>query len=419
MKLLHKYSRINLISSVIIFCIACTTFYFLLHFIFLKQLDEDLRLEQKEISSFVDGNNSLPEIISSADEVTTYTLIKKEERENLGTVVLTNSGETEDYRQLQFSIPVGGKLYRVAVGKSLGNTEHVIHSVILVSVITILVLLAMNYVMNRIVLRRLWQPFYTTMKRMKDYRIGRQSYPEFPQTDIEEFTALYNTLSEVILHSENEYKNLKEFTENASHEMQTPVAVISSKMDLLIQDEHLSESQSRIVQVAYSALQKLTRLNRALLLLARIENRQFAETEPVSLDRMVGEKLISFRELIQNKKLVAEILIVPVTVMMNVSLADILFNNLLGNCVNHSEPGSKIIISLTEQELSFCNGPCSGQLDTEAIFTRFYKGKEANDRHGLGLAIAKEICAVSGFKISYDLRNGFHAFTIKLAPEQG
>ncbi|MEO5944862.1 MAG: HAMP domain-containing sensor histidine kinase [Ferruginibacter sp.] len=415
MKLLYKYSRINLVASVIIFLLASVAFYFLLHFIFIKQLDDDLHVELNEVATYISRNNALPEIIPSEDEITSYQFSSVySQKQYLRTLEMGDGDEKENYRQLQFCVSVNGKNYNVFISKSLENTDHIIRSVILVSAITILLLLIAYFIINRIVLRRLWKPFYSTMALMKKYRIGHGGLPEFEQTDTNEFTELNATLVTTMKDAESEYRNLKEVTENASHEMQTPVAVIRSKMDVLIQDENLSENQSKIVQEAYTAIQRLTRLNQALLLLSKIENKQFAATETVALDKILEEKLVSFKEILNNKQLNIAAEIKPVNVQMNAALADILFNNLLGNCIRHSNAGGEIKVILADKAIEFVNGPAEKMLEPKKIFTRFYKGGSNTDQHGLGLAIVKEICLVSGFSIEYKFQNKMHSFIVVL-----
>lgn len=78
------------------------------------------------------------------------------------------------------------------------------------------------------------------------------------------------------------YRVQKEFTENASHELQTPLAIFQSKLDLLLQQQELTESQAEIIQDLYQMTSRISRLNRNLLLLAKIDNAQFAKSENIS-----------------------------------------------------------------------------------------------------------------------------------------
>jgi signal transduction histidine kinase len=418
MKLLYKYSRINLVTSVLIFLLASIAFYFSLHYVLLKQVDEDLKTEKHEIEGSVQRYGKLPEIIPLNDEITEYKNIAELNDDVTISSLKIHDEENELFRRIVFRIRAAGKNYEVTVAKSLENTEAITKSVLTIAGISIFILIIAGFIINRIVLKRLWMPFYKSMALMKDYRIGHKPYPVFGKTDITEFAMLNETLNTTISNSEHEYKNLKEFTENASHEMQTPVAVIRSKMDVLIQDENLSESQSNIVQGAYGAIKKLARLNQALLLLTRIENRQYSQTEPLQLNILTEEKLSYFNEILQNKQISVSSDLQPVQVNMNAVLADILLNNLISNCIRHSKSGDSIAIQLTAEQLIISNGPFNTALDGRTIFKRFHKGGNSNDEHGLGLAIVKEICFVTGFTISYNFENNMHSFIVSLKQDQ-
>lgn len=415
MKLLTKYSRTNLYASVIILIFASVLYYFLLHFILVQQIDDDLNIEKKEISAYVLSYHTLPEIVPSEDEVTAYNLIKQKTNESLRTIDMTIGGETEMYRVIGFSEVANGNTYRIEVAKSLENTEKIIRLVILITIVMIIVLLLTSFVLNRIVLRKLWEPFHHTMKTIQAYRIGQKDLPKFEPTRIEEFQLLNNTLTESVARNESDYSTLKSFTENASHEMQTPVAVLRTKMDSLIQDESLTSSQSAIVQEAYTALQKLARINKSLLLLTKIENRQFDHKEVVDAEKIINEKISFFQEIVEKKNIHIQFSKTSDTLLtMNAGLADILFNNLLSNSIKYTKSSGEITIILSAGAIEFCNGPATLPLPEKIIFDRFYKSGEEPDQHGLGLAIVKEICHTSGLEIRYFFRKGEHVFKITI-----
>lgn len=414
MKLLQRYSRINLLTSIMIFLLASIAFYFSLHYVLLKQVDEDLKTEKHEIETAVQRDGKLPEIILMNDEITTYEETSVPNEGVQINTILVEGREEDMFRKIQFGIKAGGKNYQVSVAKSLENTEDITKSVLAIAAISIFILVIAGFIVNRIVLKQLWKPFYKSMLLMKQYRIGQQLNPVFEQTNITEFAMLNETLSATLKKSEDDYKNLKEFTENASHEMQTPLAVIRSKMDVLIQDEQLSEGQSNIVHGAYEAIKKLAKLNQALLLLTKIENRQYAQKELLPLHKLIEDKISYFIELLQSRNLRTSINLAPVKINMNGALADILLNNLISNCIKHSKNGDSINVTLTTEKLTVSNGPFDKALDGNNIFKRFYKGSNSNEEHGLGLAIVKEICLVTGFTVHYNFEENMHSFVVVL-----
>lgn len=416
MKLFTRYNRINLLSTVIIFLLASVAYFFLLRFILIDEVDDNLKIEQNEIQSYVSKYHRLPEAIQVKDQQIYYTEVKTSlAKGEFSTVKQHNpeNNEADYFRRLFFTVHVDGKVYQAAVVKSLEGTDELIRSIILITVSTILLILLASIFINRIVLGRLWQPFYHTLEAIRKFQLGSKERLILPSSNIDEFTFMNNTLEQSMHKAEQDYLLLKEFTANASHELQTPLAIIRSKMDLLIQDENLSESQSMAVQSAYDSIQKLARLNQSLLLLTKIENRQFDELAVVDLKEKIEYKRAQFQELWQNKHLSVCATLENVTVSMNNELADVLLNNLLSNATKHNIEGGNININLVDNQLVISNSGAVKPLDRLQLFTRFYKAAPSNDNNGLGLSIAKQICEVSGFFIHYSFTNSTHVFRVQ------
>ena len=418
MKLFTKYNRINVLVTVAIFLLASVAFFFLLKYIIIDQVDEDLKIEQNEIETSVRTFNKLPAIIPVHDQYTTYRLIDapSASKKKFATIKKYDKHEREDIlvRQIIFNINVEGQWYLVTVSKSLEATEDLIQSVIVITICTVLLILIATLFINRIVLRRLWQPFYDTLRRVSDFKLGNQQQLHFSVTNIEEFDVMNETLQQSIGKAEQDYLLLREFTENASHELQTPLAIIRSKLDVLIQDENLSQRQSDAVQGAYDAIQRLTRINQSLLLLAKIENRQFAETATIDLRETVEQKLKQFQELWQSKEISVTSDLQQASIISNPMLADILFNNLLSNAIKHNIEKGSIHIRLLQGSFEIENTGQIHSLDTTRLFGRFYKSNTANENQGLGLSIIKQICEVSSYTIEYSFEpKNMHCFTIK------
>jgi signal transduction histidine kinase len=247
---------------------------------------------------------------------------------------------------------------------------------------------------------------------LKNFRVDKKQSLNFPLTQIDEFTLMNRTIQKTTNQAQQEYSLLKEFTENASHEMQTPLAIIRSKLDLLIQDENLSEDQSKTMQSAYSAIEKLSRLNQSLLLLAKIENNQFAETTNINLKQKLEEKLDAFHELWQNQGITVSSSLADATVSLNSELTDILLNNLLSNATRHNFSNGCIKIVLKEKTLEISNSSKEKELNSQQMFLRFFSQDKKSRYNGLGLSIIKQICDVSGFSIRYLFTANEHRFVL-------
>lgn len=418
MKLFTRYSRIHLFANIAIFLVASMAFYVSIRYVLIRQIDEDLQIEEDEITAFVRKHNRLPESFSVADQVIGFSPASQKTARQFSTVQIRDKEDhnPENYRRLIFGIPVGGQAYRATVSKSLEETNTLLRSILLVSISTILLILLAAAIINRVLLKKLWLPFYVSLSAVKNFRPSKDRPLVFAPTGIDEFNALNTTLEDMTQSSRREYLALKTFSENASHEIQTPIAIIRSKLDLLIQDEQLTEGQSKTLQSAYNAMEKLSRLNGSLLLLAKIENRQFEEVKRMDLKEKLEEKLEDFQELWQAKGIRFQADLQPAFASMNKELAEIFLNNLVSNATNHNFPGGCIWIFLSPQKLSIRNTSHAPALDPQQLFQRFYKTAPGTANNGLGLSIIQQIAEVSGFGIRYGHHREEHEFTVYFSP---
>ena len=415
MKLFTRYNRINLLATVSIFLLSGISFYFLLRYVIVGQVDEDLKIEQTEIESYVAKYNQLPEIIAVRDQHINYAPATNAEKRIFHTIQSMDSGdkEKEPFREFLFYIRVRDNWNKVSVSKSLEGTEKMVQSIVFITLLTILMILIVSLIINRLVLKKLWQPFYDSLAAIRHFELGKGKLLSFPDTKIDEFKVMNDTLRQTTARADDDYKHLKEFTENASHELQTPLAIIQSKMDVLIQDEDLSEPQSRAVQGAYEAIQRLARLNHALLLLTKIENGQFAETVNINIAQKINDKIEQFEEMIAAKKIaVTATMDHNAVITMNPVLADILLNNLFSNAIKYNKPEGEIDIIADSGVIEFSNTGETTELDREMLFRRFAGAGKGKEGIGLGLAIVKQVAEASGLEAQYAFEHGQHHFML-------
>jgi signal transduction histidine kinase len=232
---------------------------------------------------------------------------------------------------------------------------------------------------------------------------------------VDEFIELNKTAISLTQKVKNDYDSLKSFTGNASHEIQTPLAIIKNKIELLSQSDNLEESQIHIIQSLNDATSRLSRLNQSLLLLTRIENRQFEPSDRIDLSAVVQKSIDNFRELAELKDIKIEKDIKNnITVEMNDSLADILISNIILNAIKHNFPGGTIRIDLNESAFVVSNPGDEPKLKTTELFERFKKESISPESLGLGLSIVKTICDTYGFDVSYHYETGSHVVTVFL-----
>jgi signal transduction histidine kinase len=230
-------------------------------------------------------------------------------------------------------------------------------------------------------------------------------------TSIDEFTELNKAVQLMTVKAKNDYKDLKNFTENASHELLTPIAVINSKLDTLIQTENFSPVQSKLLNDLYSAVSRLSRLNQSLLLLVKIENRLLHDQQNIDLRLLTEESIMQFEEIFSDKELDVDVNLIGKAIVGNRYLAEILLNNLISNAIRHNYKGGKVTVNLDAERLTVKNTGDDIPL-TDQVFSRFHKSS-GSEGSGLGLTISKQICENFGFGLRYFHLDGFHVFEVK------
>lgn len=279
---------------------------------------------------------------------------------------------------------------------------------LIVGVLVVAIVLTLRFIS-----RRLWQPFDLTLRRIEGFRLENGKLPTLPDTDVKEFARLNHSLETLMRNSLASYRTQKEFTENASHELQTPLAVFQSKLDLLLQQPDLTGRQAELIQGLYEDTSRLARLNRNLLLLARIDNRQYEQTEDIRLTRFLDELTPFLQSIVGDILLYEDFADSTLTVCANRTLLESLVNNLVVNAVRHNRPKGEIRLVVSGRELTIANTSDEPALDGKLIFNRFYRPSEKVKGNGLGLAIVRAICEYHGWTVAYRYDEGMHHFTVR------
>jgi signal transduction histidine kinase len=417
MKLFTKYNRISMAAMAGLFLIVGVVYYVLLSKVLVHEVDEALEKYEKQVRKYVSKNDSLPVFKNFEEVQVEYHKSGVYRAKEISQAVIYNNDDrkSETFRLIVFSQRVNGEWYEVTVAKPLEGTKLLTRTLVYSTLVILLLMISISILLNRFILKKLWQPFYSSMNEMKGFKLGSQQEHILPETNIEEFAMMNGILSQAITGAKDEYRILKEFTENASHEIQTPLAIIRSKLDLVIQDEGLSAGQSDSLKSAFAAVSRLSKLNQSLLLLAKIENQQFSGVEQIALKDKLEEKLQQFNEFWEGSHIRVNIDLQSASITANPELIDILLNNLLSNAGRHNADDGEIWISLVPGKLEILNTAKLDALDTKRLFSRFYKESQYSKSNGLGLSIVKQICEHSGLSITYEFTDQKHIFTFQWA----
>jgi len=318
------------------------------------------------------------------------------------------------FRQLDDVVNINGTSYQIVIRKSQEQKLALVTNIITILLIVFAGLLLATLVFNWIISKRLWRPFQTSLNKIRDIGLPQVATIHFEKTGTEEFNELNSSLNMMVSKIHSDYMNMKEFTEDAAHEMQTPLAVAQSKLELLLQDASLSSSQTETIAQASTALGRLSKLNQSLLLLAKIENQQYEAGSAIDLVEISQKYLRLFEEIIREKRLsVTTGFTESFEVKIHPFLADSLIGNLIGNAIKYNHQGGKLTIAANHNEYCIANTAGHEALDQQMLFKRFSSSADA--RHastGLGLAIAKRIADTHQLSLSYHYSGEMHSFCL-------
>lgn len=321
-------------------------------------------------------------------------------------------------RLLTYEEEIAGRPYRITIGERLTTNKELIKGVAITLFLVAIDIIACFYFLNRYFSSSIWRPFYRALDALKRFDLQRGGKIRFEPSRVDEFNALNEELSKLTEKVNSDYRNLKEFTENMSHETQTPLAIIQSKLELLLQSDNLQPEQLSQIHSTLDAVTRLTKMNRGLILLTRIENEQYSEEGSVHLSDLIRKRLDDFEFFLQSRSLKVDAqLDEALFVRMNPYLADILVSNLMSNAIKYTDEGGLLQIRLHSDSLSMCNSGKPPSINDQRIFERFKRGEGA-DSVGLGLAIVKRICDHYHFFLSYRYEEELHRFYVQFTKER-
>ena len=420
-KLLDQSLRPLVIYSLVVLLVSIPVYFLTINWIWENELDKHhyaIREKlEKRLTSLDLPDSSVAGMISVLDKVqpgfsftqatapsldSSYTLIRFD----------TFMNDREQFRCLTTDIRVNGILLRVLIETNMEEIDETILAIAAVTIFFFIVLLSGCVYINRKTSLRVWRPFYETLTHLHAFRLETGKQAPLPVSQVTEFADLNQSLDRLMEASLASYKQQKEFTENASHELQTPLAIVKFKLDLLLQSRSLDQSQMQILEDAYQAINRVTRINKNLLLLAKIEHAQFDNRQDISVAGLLAELITQFADRFESSGIRYTQQVGETTLQANPMLLEILLTNLLVNAIRYTPAGGSVSVHADHRRLTFANTGAS-PLDEQNLFRRFAQASAEHAGSGLGLAIAREICERYDWQISYDFDCGHHHFTVR------
>ena len=420
MKLLTKSTLLIATLSLFLFFFMGIIFFQVLKNMSISDLDRELadlkeivvnHLEEYKAVEFkaLPGIDSLSvQAIGMADQAT----------EVLGDTLMYDSkdGQFKTYRYIQFMTETEEEFYQVKIFKSTNPTDKLVERVTLLMTLMVILFLAGIFILNRFIFASLWSDFFVAIEKLKQFETTKEPVI-LGEQDIEEFDELKQALEVMTRRLAKDYRELKEYTDHTTHELQTPLAVIKSKTEMLIQSKNLGAAEMKCLQGINTSVNQLSRLNSTLTLITRIENGQFTEKEEIKLTGLLDRHLELLEEHINLRGIKVEKLYHDgdKVLLMDQGLADLLIANLLKNAIVHNIEGGCIVLETQPGSLRIKNDGPPLRFSQEELFTRFVRDTRRTGNFGLGLSLVKKVCETYNFSINYSYDNQQHTFIVTLS----
>lgn len=372
-------------------------------------------LNQVAAEALRSGNNAHPALKQVAIRNSSDTAISKEQ-------VKVDHEWTESLQSMAKVVrlttytTIGNRHYSLSSGAIIIEPSDIyLNGIIMVFAWTYVFLLALVIILSEVISWRILKPFNDTLKTIQQFQLHQQEPIDIPETTTAEFKTLNNFLQKMTSRASGDYRALKEFSENASHELQTPIATMKAKIELLMESP-LNEQQAAMLTAMHDELERLSKINHSLTLLAKLEHYEIKTTAATNISKLIRDTIHTCSDLIEMKHISLQQQLQPdMSIAADAALLQLLVNNLLSNAIRHNIPDGSIYIELNTSFLLLKNTGLAPFVATDQLFARFKKGNTAVDSIGIGLAIVKKICDLYGYTIRYDYADGFHSIYIDLS----
>lgn len=415
MKLLYKTTRDYLLASVSILIVTGIALFAILRNEVGDEMNEQLELQADELFAGVPSGKLMnTPFVKIVPVPATLPLGKV-----FGDSMIYDRVQkmTEEYHYLRETKSILGHRYQVLVMTAHIGWDRYYLAILYIFVLMALLLTGSGVFINYLSNKNIWTPFFDNLKTVRRFSVSSNSELVLTESSIDEFRELNLTFRDLTERSRKEYLALREFTENASHEIQTPLSIIQSKLDRMSQ-MLVDEQMANYIVQAKSGVNRLSKMNKSLLLLAKLDNEVFTDRQHVSINDLLGVQLTNMDELFINKKITVQKNLHATTVYSDPYLIDIVLTNLLSNTLRYTPTNETVEISLENNVLTIRNTGPEPDFDQDRIFERFTKTQSSITSTGLGLAIVKEICLLNQWNIRYYHVNGKHHFEVMFEKEK-
>lgn len=406
--LIKKTSKTFLLTGLVLTILSCIVLYFYTKNLLQEEIEEELYSTEARVSNALENHR----IVYSLPPVTEIKKVLSLKPEILKDTLIydPSQDEMEMFRELSTYKKIHDDYYHITIRTLVVESGSILVAIMVSNISLFVLAFVFLFYLNTARNLQIWQPFFDNLEAMKKFSLTSIEPIVLADSDVLEFSDLKDQIELLTSKVKVDYENLKQFTENISHEIQTPLAIIQAKIDNIINEHAINNRQFDQITSIQKDIQRLKQLNKKITTLTKIDNNQYVRIETLSLTQLIDEHIENYKELdinhidhVANEKLF---------VNMDPFLADILISNLVSNAIKHGSKNTRISIVTDKQSLKVSNGGEATLIHPEKIHLRFYREDTNNKSTGLGLAIVKKICDHNGFNLSYRFEKQHHVFNI-------
>lgn len=412
-KLLQNISQKQLQFGLVIVLLSLIVLFFLTRYYIKAEAEESLHSTANRIEKTIETNQS----ISSLKPLYEVLEVKDLQQQTIKDTLIYDEQqqEVEVFRELNTYKTINGKNYHIITRTLFADFDETLISILISFTFIISFVYIAQYIYNKSINKKLWAPFFKNLKAIKTFSLQSNQPIELQQSEVLEFTELNQHIKSLTEKVTSDYQNLKQFTEDLSHEVQTPLSIIQAKIENLTDNKNFDDSTHLVLNDIQKNTKRLSKLNQGLILLTKIENLQFKNTETIEINSLIESILYNFEDITSIKHLNINFLCSQkMSVEMDRVLADILFSNLIGNAIKYTDSQGKISLALDGSSFTIQNSGNAAIKNHNQLFQRFYKADKNSQSLGLGLAIVKKICDYYGFEVHYSFQDSLHQFSLTL-----
>lgn len=315
------------------------------------------------------------------------------------------------FRILTATIAAGGTLYSVQLASNVTPIYNLLHRFLWIAIASIPIILLFAGIGGYWLSRRAMQPVYEITKAARSITERNLSDRLVVPKPRDELRQLSETLNDMLARLERAFGRITQFTADASHELRTPVAMIRTTAEHILQRERtVPEYQQMVGQILVES-ETTTDLIANLLVLARADERPGeGPREPVDLREVVAALAARFRVIANRSQLNFDVSLADRPMVTTGSRHELhnLVMVILDNAMKYTPPGGVVSLQLGSEGSDALlaiqdSGIGISEQDLPHIFERFYRADKARspgDGTGLGLSIARSIADAHGAKIT-------------------